>query len=103
MKASLQHRFEYGALRAVLGLFALFPFSFARRFGEALGVIGYWPLGIRRRVVTRQIAAAFPGLEPRGVTQLARGAYRSLGRTTIESALVSRLGSEGVLSLFEST
>ena len=103
MKPSLQHRLEYGALRAVLGLFAIFPFSLARRLGEALGVIGYWPLGIRRRVVTRQIAAAFPGLDGRGVARIARGAYRSLGRIMVESAIVSRSGSKGVLALFESS
>ncbi len=102
MKPSLQHRLEYGALRAVLGSFALLPLSLARRFGEALGGVGYWPLGIRRRVVSRQIAAAFPGLDVRGVAQIARGAYRSLGRATVESALVSKLGVKGVLSLFES-
>jgi KDO2-lipid IV(A) lauroyltransferase len=93
---------EYGALRAVLGVFALFPLVVARRLGEALGSIGYWPLGIRRRVVTRQIAAAFPGLDRRGVSEIARSSYRSLGRTAVESALVSKLGSQGVLSLFES-
>ena len=102
MTKLLQHRVEYGALRMLLGFLALFPLAFARRIGEALGALGYWPLGIRRRVVVRQIAAAFPGLDRRGVREIARGAYRSLGRTAVESVLVSRLGSDGVLSLFES-
>ena len=58
MTKLLQHRVEYGALRRLLGFLALFPLAFARRIGEALGALGYWPLGIRRRVVVRQIAAA---------------------------------------------
>lgn len=102
MKATWKHRVEYGALRAVLAVLALVPLGVATRLGAALGALGYWPLGIRRRVVTRQIAAAFPGLDERGVTGIAKGAYRSLGRSTIESALVTRLGPAGVLSLFES-
>ncbi|MFN8582439.1 MAG: lysophospholipid acyltransferase family protein [Gemmatimonadaceae bacterium] len=96
---SFQHRLEFAALRMVIGLLAWLPFRMARRWGESLGLLGYRPLRIRRGVVTRQIAAAFPGLSPREVDRIARDAYRSLGRTAIESALAARRGSAGVLAL----
>lgn len=101
--ATLQHRLEYAALRLVIGLFALLPLRWARRCGAALGSLGYWPLGVRRRVVTRQIAAAFPGLGAAEVARIARQAYRSLGRTAIESALVSRRGVADILDFVEAT
>lgn len=101
-RVSLAHRLQYGALRIVVGALGVVPFSWARRWGEALGLLGYRPVGIRRRVVTRQIAAAFPGLSDREVSGIARGAYRSLGRTAIESALTAKRGSDGVLSLVSS-
>ena len=69
--------------------------------GEKLGALGYRPLGIRKRVVERQIAAAFPELGPRAVKDLARESYEHLGRTFIESALLDSLGPDGLQQLVE--
>ena len=99
--SSLAHRAEYGALRAVVGALHLLPLARARRAGEWLGTLGYAPLGIRRRVVERQIAAAFPGMTSGDVRRLARRSYAHLGRVSIELALMSRLGPADVLGLFE--
>lgn len=100
--AGLQHRLEYYALRGVIGALSALPFEVARRLGAAVGGLGYRPLGIRRGVVERQIAAAFPGLPQDEVARLAKEAYRNLGRTSVEIALGSRRGTEGVLAMFES-
>lgn len=80
---------------------ATMPLESARRIGARIGLLGYWPLGIRKRVVTKQIGAAFPGLDERQVRALARQAYAHLGRVSVEAALVGRLGRAGILSLFE--
>ena len=69
--------------------------------GEKLGALGYRPLGIRKRVVERQIAAAFPDLTPPAVRNLARESYEHLGRTFIESALLDSLGPDGLQQLVE--
>jgi len=69
--------------------------------GEKLGALGYRPLGIRKRVVERQIAAAFPDLTPPAVKNLARESYEHLGRTFIESALLDSLGPDGLQQLVE--
>jgi KDO2-lipid IV(A) lauroyltransferase len=78
------------------------PFERAARLGERIGALGYRPLGIRRRVVERQVAAAFPGLPEPEVREIARAAYRHLGRTAIETALMPTLGRQNVLAMVES-
>ena len=100
MKARLSHRLEYLLLRAVVGVLRLLPVDVARRVGAAIGTLGYSPLGIRRPVVVRQIAAAFPGLTLARVQAIARAAYANLGRVTMETALLPAIGRTGVLAMF---
>lgn len=97
----LAYRLEYAALRGVTRVLGLVPLSWARRIGAGIARLGYAPLGIRRRVVVRQIAAAFPELDQRAVHRLARRAYGHLGRVVAEAALLPGLGRDGVLALFE--
>ena len=98
---TLAHRLEYAALRSAIGGLGALPWRQATAVGAWLGRIGYAPAGVRRGVVERQIAAAFPEFTPARVREVARASYESLGRTTIEAALMPRLGRQGVLDLFE--
>lgn len=95
----LQHRAEYGALRGLVRALGAVPWDRAGRIGAGVGAMGYRPLGVRRRVVERQIAAAFPELRPEQVKELAGRSYRHLGRSAIETALLPGLGQAGVLRL----
>ncbi|MDQ6830574.1 MAG: lysophospholipid acyltransferase family protein [Gemmatimonadota bacterium] len=99
--ASLADRLQYAAMRtAIAGLGAL-SWERAAEVGARLGSLGYAPFKIRRDVVERQIAAAFPKW-PRGeVVRVARAAYQHLGRVSVETALLSRLPRERVLELVE--
>lgn len=97
----LAHKAEFAALRAVIGALGTLDWSRAGNVGARIGALGYRPLGIRRRVVERQIAAAFPGLDAVDVRRIARGAYEHLGRASIETAMLARLGRDAVLDLFE--
>ncbi|HEV7837445.1 MAG TPA: lysophospholipid acyltransferase family protein [Gemmatimonadaceae bacterium] len=100
-KPTLAHRAEYYAMRATIGGLRALSWDAACAFGERLGALGYRPLGIRKRVVESQIAAAFPELRPEAVVRLARESYRHLGRTFIESALLDSLGKDGLQKLVE--
>jgi KDO2-lipid IV(A) lauroyltransferase len=100
-KPTLAHRAEYYAMRATIGALRAMSWDAACRIGERLGVLGYRPLGIRKRVVERQIAAAFPELSHDEVVALARESYAHLGRTFVESALFDKLGKQGVLDIAE--
>lgn len=96
---SLQHRAEYGALRGLVRALRAVPWDRAGRIGARVGAVGYRPLGVRRRVVERQIAAAFPELTREQVAEMARRSYEHLGRSAIETALLAGLGQAGVLRL----
>ena len=98
---SFAHKAEFTALRAVVSTLGALDWNRAGNIGARIGALGYRPLGIRRRVVERQIAAAFPGLDESGVRRIARGAYEHLGRASIETAMLARLEPTAVLDLFE--
>jgi KDO2-lipid IV(A) lauroyltransferase len=100
-KPGLRHRFEYAALRGMLGGLGALGFHRASDVGARVGRLGYAPFGVRRRVVETQLAAAFPGWSRDRVAQTARAAYENLGRTTIETAVLSRYGPDEVLAQFE--
>lgn len=100
-KATLAHRAEYYAMRATIGGLRALSWEAACKFGERLGSLGYRPLGIRKHVVERQIAAAFPHLSPEAVASLSRESYRHLGRSFIETALLASLGADGLQKLVE--
>jgi KDO2-lipid IV(A) lauroyltransferase len=92
-------RAEFYALRGFLGALDGLPWETACRLAERIGVLGYTPLRIRRRVVERQIAAAFPELNASTVRDLARRSYRHLARSTVETARLASMGAPGVLDI----
>ncbi len=100
MTPTLLHRIEYGALRSFSGALSFFDVRAAARFAGSFTELGYWPLGIRRGVTERQIAAAFPQWSASEVARVARESYNSLGRVAIEATLLSRGTAKDVLELF---
>ncbi|MFL5565231.1 MAG: lysophospholipid acyltransferase family protein [Gemmatimonadaceae bacterium] len=101
MKPTLAHRAEYYTMRATIKALSALSWDVACKMGEKLGSLGYRPLGIRKRVVERQIAAAFPELEHDAVVDLARQSYAHLGRTFIETALLDSIGRTGLQQLVD--
>lgn len=99
-RPTLAHRAEYYALRAIVAVLAALPWSVASAIGARLGLLGYRPFGIRRGVVEEQIANSFPERDAAWITGVAREAYESLGRTTVETAILPTAGQERVLELF---
>ena len=97
----LRHRVQYAGIRGVIGAFGALGFHAASDLGARIGLLGYAPLGIRRRVVERQIEAAFPNWDAARVRATARAAYESLGRTSIEAAVLARCSREDILALFD--
>src|SRR3954470_8399809 len=98
---TLAHRAEYYTMRATIGALRALPWEAACKVGASLGALGYRPLGIRRGVVEKQIAAACPLLPREDVVALSRESYEHLGRTFIETALLDSIGKQGVLELVE--
>jgi Kdo2-lipid IVA lauroyltransferase/acyltransferase len=101
MKPTWKHWLEYGALRIAAALLAPLGLHRAGAIGAQLGLLGYWPFRIRRGVVTRHINACFPEKSEEERARLVRATYEHLGRTAMESILMSRMGKESLDDLLE--
>ena len=95
------HWIQYASGRGVLALLGAIPFDTARGVGRWLGRLGHTPFGVRRKVVERQIAAAFPDASADTIDALVREAYGHFGEVLIETALLPKLGRQAILDLFE--
>jgi Kdo2-lipid IVA lauroyltransferase/acyltransferase len=98
--ATLRDRAQYAVLRAFAAVLGLLSWRAATDLAGQIGTLFYAPLGLRRRVAEKQIAAAFPELPSREVKRVARESYRHLGRVAAETALLARLDAKGVLEHF---
>lgn len=99
--ATLSHRLEYAGARVAVFALGLVGWRAASWVGGLIARLVYKPIGIRRGVVERQIAAAFPELTPAEVEQVARRSYDSLGRTSIETAVLPGASRAEVLARVE--
>ena len=97
---SFAHRLEYIALRGFFAALAPLGVRGAAWVAGVIAQVAYWPLGIRRGVVERQVAAAFPELNRNAVRRVARAAYDNIGRVAVEAAIVSRRGPAALLGMF---
>lgn len=102
-RITIAHRLEYAALRGAVAALSALRWRRASALGGALGRLGCKPFGVRRAVVERQIAAAFPDWDVDQVQRVARRAYDHLGRVAVETALMPALGRAGVVELASQT
>ena len=86
---SLQHIWEYWAVRLMLWKWAWLPEGIAIRFGELTGLIAGSVLRIRRRDVDQHLALAFPDRRRAWRDRVARASYAHLGR---EAAMFFQMG-----------
>jgi KDO2-lipid IV(A) lauroyltransferase len=100
-RPTLSHRIEYALARATIATLQFAGWRRASAIGGRIAQLAYRPFGIRRGVVERQIAAAFPQLGADKTTQLARRSYDSLGRTSIETAILPGTESAEITQRFE--
>lgn len=98
---TLSHRLEYAGTRAAVGVLRLLGWRASSWVGGRIARLVYKPIGIRRGVVERQIAAAFPELSPAEVESLSARSYESLGRTSIETAVLPGTPREEILARVE--
>jgi len=97
--ATVSHWLQYAAFRALIAIFRPFGWRGASRFGSVLGRFAFSVVGIRRNVVERHLRAAFPDLTPAQIRRTAIAAYESLGRTSLETAVLPGTPRERILSM----
>jgi len=98
---TVAHRAEYAALRGAVAAMEHLSFARAGTVGDRIGRLGYRPLGIRRDVVERQLAAAFPEKPLGEIARIAEASYGHLGRTSVETALLPSYDARQIIELFE--
>lgn len=91
-----QHRAEYLLARALEASISGLPRSLAEKIGVHLGNLLYNPLQIRRDVVEANLLRAFPERDSGWREQVAREAYRHLGREVAAMLRLSTLDRDGV-------
>lgn len=96
-----RHLLEYAFLRGVAAALAPLGIRRASAIGAVLGRIVYWPLGIRRGVVRRQVAACFSHSDEAERRTIVLRSYEHLGRVALETILMSRLGPDALCQLFD--
>jgi KDO2-lipid IV(A) lauroyltransferase len=99
--ATVAHRAEYAALRGAVAAMEHLSFARAGAVGERIGRLGYRPFRIRREVVERQLAAAFPEKSRDEIERIAEASYGHLGRTSVETALLPSYDARQIIGLFE--
>jgi len=82
-RPTLAHRAEYALFLAAGVLARGLPEPAAARLGAALGRLGYWPLGLRRRLVESHLRQAFPERDAAWVRATAAASYAHLGREAV--------------------
>ena len=88
-------------MRVLAGVLGRLSWNTASNIGARIGELGYSPARIRRDVVEKQIAAAFPDLGEPEVKRIARESYRNLGRNAIEAITASNRTPHDILELVE--
>jgi KDO2-lipid IV(A) lauroyltransferase len=97
----VSHVVEYAAARAAIGTLRLLGWRTAAAAGGALARLAYAPFGIRRDVVHQQLRASFPDWSDADIARTARASYDSLGRTSIETAVLAGASRDDVLRMFD--
>jgi len=101
IQPTFAHRAEYAALRGAVAAMERLSFRRAGVIGERIARLGYWPLGIRRAVVERQLTAAFPGRDRAEIERITRASYEHLGRTSIETAILPAYDASEIIDMFD--
>lgn len=96
-----QHRAEYLLARAIEKGLGSLSSERADQFGEWLGSFVRRPLGIRRGLVDANLRIAFPDASDAWIDEVARGAYRHLGREVVSMLRLAQLDPAGVRATVE--
>lgn len=95
-----RHSLEYGFIRFLEVLLRFVPLAIARSVGSSLGTI-LDAAGIRKRVMLENLKFAFPEKDNQEINAIAKGVYRSFGKTFAEFARLPLLNSNNVTELIE--
>lgn len=96
----LQNKVEYFLFLLVAKITTLFGFSGRIYLGKAIGLIFYYLIPIRKKVVFKNLSIAFPDFSHSQIKKIAIQNYINFGITLTEIFLIPKLNSKQIDSLF---
>ncbi|MGH9400424.1 MAG: lysophospholipid acyltransferase family protein [Thermoanaerobaculia bacterium] len=96
-RSALRHRLEYAAFYLALGALRLLPPGGAAGLGRALARAFFRLASARRRILFKNLLAAFPEKSAREIASIARGCVATLGAAFMDFLEVSNLPREEFL------
>jgi Kdo2-lipid IVA lauroyltransferase/acyltransferase len=97
--ATASDRLQYAAVRVLVAILRLVGWRAASAFGGLLGRIAFSPVGIRRSIVQEHLRRSFPEWSAAEVNTIAKAAYDSFGRTSIQTAILPGTSPQRILEL----
>jgi KDO2-lipid IV(A) lauroyltransferase len=100
-RPTIQHRFEYAAVRAVVGAVSVLPMQLVLAAGTILGRAFYMFDSAHRRLALGNLQAAFPLRSPAECRAIARGMFSHFGRLLMVLLKFSTMRPERMLAQVE--
>ena len=100
-RPTIQHRLEYAAVRAVVGVVRRLPMRLVLAAGTLLGHAFYVFDGPHRRLATSNLVAAFPLRSPAECRAIARGMFSHFGRLLMVLLKFSSMRADRMLAQVE--
>ena len=101
MSVSLRHRFEYGAVLAILAMTRTLPRRMSLAGGAALGALFHRLHGSRRELAVANLRAAFPERSEAECRDILRATFAQLGRHIVDFLCFDAMSLEQMLPLVD--
>ena len=96
-RSALRHRLEYMAFRVAVITLRFLPKGSAASLGRALARVFFWLAGSRRRILFKNLLAAFPEKPATEIAAIASGCVQTLGATFLDFLEASALPRQDLL------
>lgn len=93
-----RHWLEYLLLRFIAGVFCILPEKIALSFAKSLGTFIYYCIPIRKKIVIRNIAQAFPGKDIEFYKRIALSVYQHFMISCAEFSRMKKISKEDIQS-----
>lgn len=102
-RTKFQNYAEYIALKTVIFFIRLFPFKFAVKVGESIGIVSYYIVHFRRSHVIDMITQSFPEKSQKEIKIITRNTYKNFARTVVEIIFFPIMSDEEIKKLLVCT